>query len=125
MNQKFRSLSERETQAANRIVKLLEVRSKKSVHVVLFTETHREFRKNLLDKDLSIQEVFEKFARLVNVQDKRAVRILEELVQEKREAIVNRLTKSKIDNRSADDLYAVIQKESLLNEEEGENDIND
>jgi hypothetical protein len=119
MNQKFQSQSEQERQAASKIAKLLALRSRKSIHVALFSETHKELRKNLLDKELSIQEVFEKFAQLVNVQDKRAIKILEELVQEKRESILNRLSRSKIDNRSIEDLYAAIESENLYNEEGG------
>jgi hypothetical protein len=122
MNQKFQSLSEQEAQAASKIAKLLALRSRKSVHVALFSETHKELRKNLLDKELSIQEVFEKFAQLVNIQDKRAVKILEELVQEKREGILNRLSKSKIDNRSVDDLYAAIESGNPSEEEEENHD---
>ena len=119
MNQKFQSQSEQERQAASKIAKLLALRSRKSIHVALFSETHKELRKNLLDKELSIQEVFEKFAQLVNVQDKRAIKILEELVQEKRESVLNRLSRSKIDNRSIEDLYAAIESENLYNEEGG------
>ena len=106
MNQKSQSQLEQELQA-HKIARLIEFKRKKSVHVTLFTDTHKEFRKVLLDKDLSIQEVFERFAQLVNVQDKRAEKILDEIAQDKREKIVNRIA-NKINTSSVNDLYDAI-----------------
>lgn len=114
-----------EAREQHKIKNLIDFRTKKSVHISLFIETHKEFRKNLLDKDLSIQEVFEKFARLVNMQDKRALKILEELVREKREGILNRLQANKFNDRTAEDLYAAIKEQSPLNEVSGVEDVED
>ena len=46
--------------------KIIDLETRKSVHINLTRATHTEFRKSLFDYSLSMQEVFEKFASLVD-----------------------------------------------------------
>ena len=86
---------------------LIDFRKRKSVHVSLFSDTHRDFRKILIDRELSMQEVFQKFSELAASGDRRASKILDELVEEKRAGSVSR-TKTSIDVRSIDSIYKLI-----------------
>ncbi len=63
---------------------IIDFQNRKSVHVNLTRATHSEYRKTLLDYSLSMQEVFELFARLAGEGDKRAVSILQEAYDNKR-----------------------------------------
>jgi hypothetical protein len=58
--------------------------TKKSVHINLTKPTHTEFRKVLIEHDLSMQEVFEWFAHLASTYDGRAVSIMKEAKINKR-----------------------------------------
>jgi hypothetical protein len=79
--------------------------TKKSVHINLKKRTHAEFRKALLDLDLSMQEVFENFARLLILEDKRALSIVKEIKSEKRLQILKN-----IDNIESDNIYDAISE---------------
>ncbi len=69
----------------NRDIKsVVDFQNRKSVHINLTRATHSEYRKTLLDYSLSMQEVFELFARLVAEGDKRATSILQEAYDNKR-----------------------------------------
>ena len=87
------------------------------MHVALYTETHREFRKVLIDRELSMQEVFQKFSELAASGDKRVSKILDELVNEKREGSSKR-TSNVIDIRNIDNIYQIIGDSTSSNEEE-------
>ena len=63
---------------------VVDFQTRKSVHINLTRATHSEYRKTLLDYSLSMQEVFELFARLVAEGDKRASSILREAYDNKK-----------------------------------------
>lgn len=89
-------------------VNFIDFRKRRSVHIALHTDTHKNFRKVLLDKDLSMQEVFQKFSELAVTGDKRAMKILEEAVDEKRLELSKR-SSSVIDVRNLDTIYSLIE----------------
>lgn len=94
---------------------LLDFRIRRSVHVALLTETHKELRKSLLDKDLSMQEVFQKFSELIVSGDKRALKIIEELMKEKREGSIKK-AKFSYTKVNSEKIYELIGEESLKNQ---------
>lgn len=51
----------------------------KAVHIKLDKETHANFRTRLFAFDLSMQQAFEEFARLLGAGDSKATRIAEQL----------------------------------------------
>ena len=63
---------------------IIDFQTRKSVHINLTRATHSEYRKTLFDYSLSMQEVFELFARLAAEGDKRAISILREAFENKR-----------------------------------------
>lgn len=91
---------------------LIDLRRRKSVHVALLVDTHRDFRKTLIDRELSMQEAFQKFSELASAGDKRATKILDELVEEKKEAALSSKSRKIIDIRNIDTIYSLIGDES-------------
>lgn len=79
------------------------------------TDTHKDLRKALLDKDLSMQEVFQKFSELIVSGDKRALKIIEELIKEKREGSI-RKAKFSYTKVNSEKIYDLIGEESLKNQ---------
>lgn len=63
---------------------IVDFQTRKSIHINLTRATHSEYRKTLFDYSLSMQEVFELFARLAAEGDKRAVSIVREAYENKR-----------------------------------------
>lgn len=53
--------------------------SKKCIHVKLKKDTHLRLREKLFSYQLSIQAVFDEFANLIVNEEKRAMKILEDL----------------------------------------------
>ncbi len=70
---------------------IIDFQTRKSVHINLTRATHSEYRKTLLDYSLSMQEVFELFARLAAEGDRRAVSILREAYDNKRNKSISSL----------------------------------
>lgn len=105
------SQSELEKRAAAKIRAVLNAGRKKSVHISLFTTTHTALRKNLLERELSIQEVFEHFASLVNDGHPNLVKILDDYVDLKREKLITRLEEKYTEN-----LYRLINDENPFEE---------
>lgn len=60
--------------------------------------THAEFKKKLIDYNLSMQEVIEYFAYLVGQSDSKAIRIVEESYSNKRDKQLNKITDKEADN---------------------------
>jgi len=56
-------------------------RDRKGVHVKLKKDVHASFRKKLFEHGISMQKVFNEFARLVATDDPKAMRILQEFVR--------------------------------------------
>ena len=70
------------------IKKVVDFQNRKSIHINLTRATHSEYRKILFDHSLSMQEVFELFARLAGDGDHRALSIVEEAFKNKRDRVV-------------------------------------
>ena len=104
--------------------KFIDFRRRRSVHIALYNETHKNLKKALVEHDLSMQEMFQRFSELVIAGDKRATRIVEDLERDKRSG--NIVKPKKIDNRSADTIYDIIAAESQIStdmEDEDDDDI--
>lgn len=86
-----------------RLKKLIDLETRKSVHINLSRITHSEFRKVLMDYDLSMQSAFEYFASLVAENDSVAIRMVEQAHKRKRDRIL-----SKISEKEAGNLYDAI-----------------
>ncbi len=56
---------------------------RKCIHVKLKKESHLRLREKLFSYELSIQAVFDEFAELIVNEDKRATKIIEDLVIKK------------------------------------------
>ena len=89
--------------------KIIDLETRKSVHVSLTRATHSEFRKVLFDHSLSMQEVFEHFAFLVGENDSSAVSIINEARRIKRDRALSRVTK-----REERNLYDAISETDLF-----------
>jgi hypothetical protein len=64
------------------------LQDRKCVHVKLDKDVHAALRARLFQHNLSMQEVFDEFAKLIASDDSRAQRIVEQLVMRKvKEAI--------------------------------------
>jgi len=81
-----------------KIQKLTDFETKKSVHINLTKKTHSGFRGVLFEHDLSMQEVFERFAYLVSSGDERAEDILTEAKIIKRNKTLEKLNQNEVDN---------------------------
>ena len=101
--------------------KFIDFRTRRSVHIALYSETHKDIRKALVERDLSLQELFQRFAELVVNHDKRATRILDDLERDKRSGNVKRV-KVSIDKRSANTIYDMIAAESDIEKNTGDED---
>ena len=72
----------------------------------MFTTTHINLRKNLLERELSIQEVFEYLSSLINDGHPSINKLLDEYADAKREKLV-----TKLEERYTDNLYKLISEE--------------
>lgn len=93
--------------------KFIDLRGRRSVHIAIKSETHKEIRKALVERDLSMQELFQRFSELVVSGDKRATKIVEELERDKRAGNIKRLSPA-IDKRNAGTIYDLIAEESAI-----------
>ena len=82
----------------NRTQRLIDLETRKSVHINMTRATHSEFRKRLLDHGLSMQEVFEYFASLVAEGDSSASLIVKESYYRKRDRALKKVTKKEVEN---------------------------
>ena len=89
--------------------KIIDLETRKSVHVSLTRVAHSEFRKVLLDNSLSMQEVFEHFSFLVGENDSTAMSIINEVRRIKRDRALSRVTK-----REEKNLYDAISETDLF-----------
>ena len=93
-------------------------RDRKGVHVKLKKDVHAEFRKKLFEHGISMQKVFNEFARLVANGDNRAMGIVRRLVQRELQAKLQELNEQKHREESLDEL----DQEALYDLIEGGND---
>ena len=94
-----------------RLQKIVDLETRRSVHINLTRVTHSGFRKALLDYGLSMQKAFEHFASLVAEDDSRATSIVEEAYKNKRDSIIN-----KVSEKEADNLYDAISHQDPFEE---------
>jgi hypothetical protein len=87
------------------IDRYVDFETKKSIHINLTKRTHAEFRKILFDLDLSMQEVFEKFADLAATEDSRAISVMKEAKSDKRAKVLKG-----IDKLESESLYDAISE---------------
>jgi len=99
----------------------IDFRGRRSVHIALRTDTHKEIRKALVERDLSMQELFQRFSELVVAGDKRATKIVEELEHDKRSGNIKRLPPT-IDKKNASTIYDLIAEDSALEKQHEENE---
>ena len=78
--------------------KIVDLETKKSVHVSMTKLAHSEFRKCLLDHNLSMQEVLELFAQLVGENDERAIDIIKQAKDNKRQKTLKKLTNNEVES---------------------------
>lgn len=97
--------------------KFIDFRGRRSVHVALFSDTHKDLRKALVERDLSMQELFQRFSELIISGDKKAIRIVDDLEKDKRSGNVVK-PKSSIDRRSQDLIYDMLEESKEENEDE-------
>ena len=81
-----------------KIQKLVDLETKKSVHVSMTKSAHSVFRKRLFDYDLSMQEVLELFANLVGENDDRAIDIMKQAKVMKKHKMLKRLTENEVES---------------------------
>jgi len=78
--------------------RLIDLETRKSIHINMTRATHSEFRKRLLDYGLSMQEVFEYFASLVAEGDSTASSIIKDAYQGKRDKAIKKVSKREVEN---------------------------
>lgn len=89
---------------------------KKSVHIKLNKEVHAAFRAKLFDRGMSMQEVFDEFARLVAIDDRRLIKALDDYAKQRVLDEINRLKQDRrqqerIGELDQDALYDLITDE--------------
>ena len=67
-----------------------------------------------MERDVSMQEMFQRFSELVVSLDRKAIKILDELERDKREGNLKRNRQPTIDNRGAKTIYDLIAEESEI-----------
>ncbi len=92
-------------QSDKKIQKLVDLSTKKSVHVSMSVSSHSEFRKKLFDFGVSMQEVLELFAKLSGGNDERAIDIIKEAKENKRKKALEKLSENEVE-----DLYDAISQ---------------
>ena len=92
-------------QSDKKIQKLVDLSTKKSVHINMSVSSHGEFRKKLFDFGVSMQEVLELFAKLSGGNDDRAIDIIKEAKENKRKKALEKLSENEVE-----DLYDAISQ---------------
>ena len=95
--------------------KFFDFRRRRSVHVALYTDTFRELKKVMAERDLSFQLTFQRFSELVLSSDRGAMKIIDDLERDKRSGNIKK-PRTNIDRRSATDIYDAIAEDSSLSE---------
>ena len=85
--------------------KIVDLQTKKSVHVSMSKDSHTQFRKTLFDFGLSMQEVLELFAQLSGEYDERAIDIIRPAKSNKHQKALKKLTDNEVE-----DLYDTISQ---------------
>lgn len=90
---------------------------KKSIHVKLKPDIHASLRGKLFHYNLTMQDIFDGFAKLVAKDDKKAIKILEYLAQDKIENTILRAeNKEKIKKEEHRQYYlSELEEEAMYN----------
>jgi len=95
---------------------------KKCVHVKLDKETHLALRVKCFEMNVSMQELFDEFAKLIAIGENKATRIVENYAHKKLEKIAERkLMKRKhprVEKIDHETLYSLIENGNEGSEEE-------
>jgi hypothetical protein len=89
--------------------KLVNLATKKTIHVSMSVSSHAGFRIACFNHDLSMQEVLEEFARLVTIGRPDAIGVLESAASRK----LNRQLRQ-LDEADSDAIYSILELESPL-----------
>lgn len=81
-----------------KVQKLTDLETKKSVHISMTKTTHTNFRKRLFDYDLSMQEVIELFATLSGENDERAIDIIKQAKDLKRQKVLKKFSNDELES---------------------------
>ena len=84
--------------AEARVKALLAANRKKSVHISLFSKTHIDFKKFVVTKSLSMQEVFEHLASQVAEGHPALLKIIDEYCEAKRSNLIQSLEEKYTEN---------------------------
>jgi hypothetical protein len=100
---------------------------KKSIHIKLSPDVHASLRTKLFNFNLTMQDIFDGFARLVTKDDKKAIKILEFLAKEKIEdSLLKSEKKEKNEQLNQKKVYfSELEEDAMYNLIKGENDNND
>lgn len=97
------------------------------IHIKLTKEAHAAMRKELFDRKLTMQEVFEEFVNLVVSKDRKAEKILNDLsytkLKLKLDGIKKSITARQISELDKDMLYDLI--DAKLAEQPAEEDVDE
>jgi hypothetical protein len=91
------------------------LQDRKCVHVKLEKDVHAAFRARLFKHGISMQEVFDEFAKLVCSDDSKATKIVEALIMRKIREVIDgapkkkRRNERKINELDHDALYDLIE----------------
>lgn len=91
---------------------LIDLATKKTIHVSMSLSSHSGFRIECFKHRVSMQEVLEEFARLVSIGHPDMVAVLKSVEMNK----INKQIKQ-LDNADADAIYDIIEMESPLKDE--------
>lgn len=86
----------------------------KGIHIKLKKDTHTNLRILLFKKRLSMQEIFEEFARLLHAEDRAALRMLENLIAKKAKERLNKVEKTKMSELDQETIYNLLEDQSPL-----------
>jgi hypothetical protein len=90
---------------------------KKSIHVKLKPDIHAKLRTELFNYNLTMQDIFDGFARLVANNDKRALKILESLSRQKIEQTIIKSENKEKNNKFDEKKYyfSELEEDAMYN----------
>lgn len=75
-----------------------------------------------MERDVSMQEMFQRFSELVVSMDKKAQKILDDLERDKRSGNLKKTQNTKIDDRGVKTIYDIIAEDSEIENQRGEDE---
>jgi len=100
----------------------IDFRVRRCVHIALYTDTHLQLRKVALERGVSMQEMFQRFADLVVSGDKQMGKVLDELERDKLSGTLKRDVSKKLDQKGLRTIYDIIETGGDLTNSEAKND---